>query len=99
MTKEWVRPVNYINGKLKVKIPREVEWNQCPTCGELFNSIFAFDWHRTGQFGKDRRCLTIDEMKAKKMAKNRYDRWVSSSFEDSGEHYNKKKQDGQGVDI
>jgi hypothetical protein len=52
--------------------------NQCCACGQLFNSTFAFDKHRTGEFGKDRRCLTTDEMKAKGMAVNAAGFWVSS---------------------
>jgi len=41
--------------------------NECPTCGERFNSNSAFDKHRTGQYGADRRCLTADEMRARGM--------------------------------
>lgn len=52
--------------------------NQCRGCGEFFNSTFAFDKHRTGDFGKDRRCLTVDEMEAKGMSKNAAGFWVSS---------------------
>ena len=37
---------------------------QCPTCGEYFTSTRAFDRHRIGQFGNDRRCLTATEMDA-----------------------------------
>jgi hypothetical protein len=51
--------------------------NQCPGCGLYFNSTFAFEKHRTGDFGKDRRCLTIPEMEAKKMALNGAGFWVS----------------------
>jgi len=36
--------------------------NQCPGCGELFNSNSAFDKHRTGAHGVDRRCLTAQQM-------------------------------------
>lgn len=43
---------------------------QCPTCGAYFNSTAAFDKHRTGAHGVDRRCLTADEMRAKAMAQN-----------------------------
>lgn len=66
-----------INGKEKVEIPEFVEWNQCPTCGEIFESIYSFDWHRIGDYGKDRRCMTISEMLEKKMGKNNRNRWVS----------------------
>lgn len=41
--------------------------NKCPTCGEYFNSTHAFEKHRTGEFGKDRRCRTRDEMFSKGM--------------------------------
>jgi hypothetical protein len=41
--------------------------NQCPTCGEYFRSNSSFDDHRTGAFGKDRRCLTTAEMVAEGM--------------------------------
>jgi hypothetical protein len=42
--------------------------NQCPGCGQLFNSTIAFDKHRTGlHAGNARRCLSVDEMLAKGM--------------------------------
>lgn len=41
--------------------------NQCQGCQEYFNSSHAFDKHRTGEHGVDRRCLTQDEMTAKGM--------------------------------
>jgi hypothetical protein len=71
-----------INGKKKVKIKEYSEVNHCPTCGEVFESIYAFDYHRTGDFNKNRRCLKVLEMLEKGMIKNRFDRWVSkaSSF-------------------
>ena len=52
--------------------------NQCAGCGELFNSSFAFDKHRTGEFGKDRRCMTVEEMKSKGMDINAAGYWVTS---------------------
>jgi hypothetical protein len=70
----------FINGKPKVKIPYGCMWNQCPTCGELFESIYAFDYHRVGGTGH-RRCLTVEEMLTEGMVKNKYKRWVSSSNE------------------
>lgn len=44
--------------------------NECPGCGKLFNSTFAFDKHRIGKFGKDRRCMTGTEMVAAGMDVN-----------------------------
>ncbi len=62
--------------------------NQCPTCLEYFNSNAAFDKHRTGKFGEDRRCMTVEEMQAKGMCKNMADFWVTAlnpAFMDEGE--------------
>lgn len=52
--------------------------NQCPGCLELFNSSAAFDKHRHGDFGKSRRCMTVEEMKAKGMDKNSSGYWVTA---------------------
>lgn len=52
--------------------------NQCCGCHEFFNSSAAFDKHRHGDFGKDRRCRTIDEMRAKGMDKNAAGYWVTA---------------------
>ncbi len=38
--------------------------NQCAGCGEYFNSTHAFEKHRVGAHGVDRRCMTADEMRA-----------------------------------
>ncbi|WP_143277350.1 hypothetical protein [Bordetella genomosp. 9] len=54
--------------------------NQCQGCKEYFNSSFAFDKHRTGEFGKDRRCMTVNEMQTKGMCKNAAGFWVSASM-------------------
>jgi len=54
--------------------------NQCQGCKEYFNSTFAFDKHRTGEHGKDRRCLTTAEMTAKGMDKNAAGFWISSAM-------------------
>lgn len=54
--------------------------NQCRGCSEFFNSTFAFDKHRTGDFGKDRRCLTTNEMEARGMSKNAAGFWISSAM-------------------
>jgi hypothetical protein len=57
--------------------------NQCPGCGELFNSTYSFDLHRFGEHGVyvgevRRRCLTVAEMEAKGMTKNKNGWWISS---------------------
>jgi len=52
--------------------------NQCTGCNELFNSSAAFEKHRHGDFGVDRRCMTEQEMRAKKMDKNAAGYWVTA---------------------
>ena len=53
--------------------------NQCPTCHKYFNSTYAFDKHRIGEHGtKGRRCMTEEEMLAKKMGLNAAGFWVGN---------------------
>ena len=54
--------------------------NQCQGCKQFFNSLFAFEKHRTGEHGKDRRCLTPDEMLAKGMSLNGAGFWITSAM-------------------
>lgn len=51
--------------------------NKCSICGSYFNSNLAFDKHRTGVYGLDRRCLTHEEMRAKGMAIAKSGFWVT----------------------
>ena len=58
--------------------------NQCPTCGEYFNSTKAFDKHRTGAYGgHQRRCLTVPEMLEAGMSKNKTDWWITKARPDA----------------
>lgn len=41
--------------------------NQCTGCDRLFNSTHAFEKHRYGDHGVDRRCMTETEMLSKGM--------------------------------
>ena len=50
---------------------------QCGPCGEYFNSTYAFDLHRVGDYGIDRRCFNAEGMLAKGMALNASGWWVS----------------------
>ncbi len=59
------------------RLPPGTNYCQCPTCKGYFNSVRAFDFHRTGP-AEDRRCLTVPEMVEKGMEKNRRDYWVTS---------------------
>lgn len=55
--------------------------NQCGACSEYFNSTSAFEMHRTGVIGVNRRCMTPQEMEAKKMSKNTDGFWVTRTFD------------------
>lgn len=52
--------------------------NQCSGCHEYFNSTHAFEKHRIGQHGVDRRCMTPDEMRAHGMHIGADDFWRGS---------------------
>lgn len=54
--------------------------NQCAGCDELFNSTHAFEKHRTGEHGKDRRCMTRDEMLARGMVLGADGFWRGSAM-------------------
>jgi hypothetical protein len=54
--------------------------NQCQGCKEFFNSTYAFDKHRHGTHGLDRRCLTSIEMKAKGMSTKEDGFWITSEM-------------------
>jgi len=53
--------------------------NQCTSCKEYFNSIGAFEKHRTGKM-YDRRCLTTDEMLSKGMSINHAGFWIGTKM-------------------
>ena len=57
--------------------------NQCQGCKEYFNSIKAFERHRIGEYGADRRCRTPDEMMARGYSKNKYGFWITQKMSTS----------------
>ena len=54
--------------------------NQCPSCLEYFNSTRAFEKHRHGVFGVDRRCMTDAEMVDKGMVLGADGFWRGSAM-------------------
>lgn len=66
--------------------------NQCPGCCHYFNSSRAFDKHRTGQHGVDRRCRTPKEMIDVGMLVNKDSFWISEAM---GTDYKQRKKDGK----
>jgi hypothetical protein len=56
--------------------------NQCQGCKQYFNSTTAFDMHRTGEHGVNRRCRTTDEMTALGMLVNHAGFWITEKRND-----------------
>ena len=56
--------------------------NQCPSCNQYFNSNTAFDKHRTGKHGVNRRCRTVEEMTALGMLVNHAGFWITEKRND-----------------
>jgi hypothetical protein len=54
--------------------------NQCQGCKGYFNSVSAFDKHRTGNHGSNRRCMTEEEMLAKGMSLNSDGFWITKTM-------------------
>lgn len=53
---------------------------QCARCGKYFNSLSAFDKHRTGPFTHNvlsRECMFTEQMIAKGMAENAKGFWMT----------------------
>lgn len=61
---------------------------ECPTCGECFNSVHAFEIHRVECLDYGRRCLNKMEMLAKGMVENDGGYWVSSLREVKRDTFN-----------
>lgn len=57
--------------------------NQCQGCKQYFNSTGAFDKHRMGKHGVDRRCMTPEEMTAKGMSINKDGFWITAIYDNS----------------
>jgi hypothetical protein len=65
--------------------------NQCQSCKEYFNSVGAFEKHRTGKYGVSRRCRTPEELLALGCSLNKDGFWITKKRpEDS---YTPRSQD------
>lgn len=70
--------------------------NQCPSCHEYFNSLGAFDRHRTGYFGKNRQCRTTEGMLGAGMVKNADGFWITGLMP---EHYSEQVRNANSADF
>jgi hypothetical protein len=52
--------------------------NQCSICQQYFNSTGAFDKHRVGKHGPERRCRTNEEMLEAGMVLKTDGFWIGS---------------------
>jgi len=57
--------------------------NQCAGCNAYFNSITAFEKHRTGEHGVNRRCRTEEEMRSIGMSVNKDGFWIGEAYDDN----------------
>lgn len=71
----------------------------CPACHETFNSGYAGDMHRTGDWteASPRRCLTPDEMRGRGMGQTAEGYWISSA--DSREDHSPQTAEQDSVDV
>lgn len=67
-----------MNSSSKI-IPRTLRGDHslCAACGRYFNSTLAFDRHRAGRHGIDRRCRTELEMRRAGMSRNAGGWWIT----------------------
>lgn len=70
----------YGDGPPDPRLPPYSATCQCTGCGEYFNSPAAFDMHRVGEPGVNRRCWTVAEMRAAGMSTNDRDLWVTRAY-------------------
>lgn len=54
--------------------------NQCQGCKQYFNSVGAFEKHRTGKHGVDRRCRTPEELIALGCSLNKDGFWITAKM-------------------
>lgn len=57
---------------------------QCTVCGEVFSRERAFDRHRVGEHGVNRRCLTLGEMRARGWKRNKAGVWIMDPLKGAG---------------
>jgi hypothetical protein len=69
--------------------------NQCPTCQEFFKSSKAFDQHRVGVIGINRRCLTTAEMQARNFGRTTDAFWCSPVAQKDRERLNQIRARGK----
>ena len=64
----------------KIGVSLKGDRNQCAGCERLFNSSHAFEKHRHGEHGVDRRCMSDQEMQSKGMFLGADNFWRGSAM-------------------
>jgi len=54
---------------------------QCCACGNYFGNVDVFDRHRVGEYGTDRRCLSVEEMTVMGWERNERGFWLKHRLE------------------
>lgn len=62
------------------KLPIGTQYCQCSGCGEYFNSVYAFDLHRSGKDCERRGCKTPEELLSKGWSKNAKGYWITEEY-------------------
>jgi len=70
--------------------------NQCQGCKQYFNSTTAFDLHRTGKHGVNRRCRTPEEMRDIGMLINSAGFWITEKRNDLDDRTPEKSDPDEG---
>lgn len=71
--------------------------NQCSGCERYFNSNTAFEMHRTGEHGVNRRCMTTAEMESIGMVLRPDGFWIGSQMKGYREDEDETSEDGSTV--
>ena len=80
---DYTKKFGHSKEYMRKMTPNDSAMCMCPACGLFFKSSAGFDMHRIddpdGKYG--RRCLNIEEMKAKKMDRNKTGHWLTRKMD------------------
>jgi len=91
--------VSILNGNSVKERPLTGARCQCAFCGKRFNSVSAFDRHRYGDYGnagRNRRCRTWQELRARGFVVNGDGFWIERPRLDSAARSDDQVKDAVG---